>query len=325
MDAEAIQSLRERLPEAHLSRRLIRQTEHIAMRLDVRTLRMFRFYWENFDLMPKVLGLILSLTRLMPRARANAIEYRLRELEIPIRGLPEGFDGYRILHLSDLHIDEILDGGERLYRTVAEMEYDLCVITGDYRFETYGLYDETIARMARLVEVLDPPDGVVGILGNHDFIEMVPHLESMGIRVLLNESHKVERGPHRIWLVGLDDAYYYEVDDFRRATAAVDLSEPVVLLVHSPEVIEEAEASGVDLYLCGHTHGGQVCLPGGIPVIANARCSRSRIAGRWRHRRMQGYTHRGTGSSGLPVRFNCPPEITLHRLVPAPAPGTWPD
>ena len=317
MDAEVVQRLRERLPEAHLSRRLIRQTEHITMRFDVRTLMMFRFYWENFDLMPKALGLILDLTRLMGRARANTLRYRLQELDIPIRGLPADFDGYRILHLSDLHIDEILDGGARLCRTVEAMEYDLCVITGDYRFETYGVYDETIARMRRLMEVLDPPDGVVGILGNHDFIEMVPHLESMGIRMLLNESHAIERGPHRVWLVGLDDAYYYEVDDLARATAAVDLAEPVVLLAHSPEVIEEAAASGVDLYLCGHTHGGQVCLPGGVPVIANARCKRSQIAGRWCLRQMQGYTHRGTGSSGLPVRFNCPPDITLHRLVPA--------
>jgi len=318
MDAEKLNRLQERLPEAHLSRRLMRQTEHVAMRFDVRNMRLFDFYWENFDFMPQALGVVLKLTGLMKWASANALRYRLHKFDIPIEGLPQCFEGYRILHLSDIHIDEILDGGEHLCDTVAGLEYDLCVLTGDYRFDTYGVYDEMMTRMARLMEVLDCSDGVVSILGNHDFIEMVPDFEAMGMTVLLNESIAIERGERRIWLVGLDDAHYYEVDDLPRATEKVDSSEPVVLLAHSPEVIEEAEAFGVDLYLCGHTHGGQVCLPGGIPIIGNARCPRNKLSGRWSHGRMQGYTHRGTGASGLPVRINCPPDITLHRLIPSP-------
>jgi len=317
MDAETLNRLRERLPESHLSSRLIRQTEHVAMRLDVGTIRLFRFYWENFDLMPKALGVVLKLTGLMGRARANAVSYRLRELDIPIAGLPPVFDGYRILHLSDLHIDEVLDGGVGLCRMLENLEYDLCVLTGDYRFDTYGAFDKVIERMSELLSVLKGPDGVVGILGNHDFIEMVPGLEGLGMRILLNESVAIERGGHRIWIAGLDDAHYYEVHDLERATADIDSSQPLVLLVHSPELIEEAGAVGVDLYLCGHTHGGQVCLPGGIPVIGNARCARGKLSGRWSHGRMQGFTHRGTGSSGLPVRINCPPEIAVHRLIRA--------
>lgn len=315
MDARTLDRLRQRLPEAHLGRRLLRQAEHVAMRFDVRTIRLCRFYWENFDLMPKTLGVVLRLTGLMGRARANALRYRLRELDITIEGLPRAFDGYRILHLSDLHIDEVLDGGERLRQTIAGLDYDLCVLTGDYRFDTYGVYDEMMTRMSRLVEELTCADGVVGILGNHDFIEMVPGLEASGMTVLLNESLALARGEQRIWLAGLDDAHYYEVADLGRAMAGVEPSATCILLVHSPEVIEEAEAAGVDLYLCGHTHGGQVCLPGGIPIIGNARAPRNKLSGRWRHGRMQGYTHRGTGCSGLPVRINCPPEITLHRLV----------
>ncbi len=315
MDADTLTRLRERLPEAHLGRRLRRQTEHVATRFGVRSGKLMRFYWENFELMPKALGVILELTGLMGWARTNAIGYRLEELDIPIEGLPRAFEGYRILHLSDLHIDEILDGGECLFRTVAALKYDLCVLTGDYRFDTYGVYDETIDRMAKLMGVLNCSDGVVGILGNHDFIEMVPGLEEMGITMLLNESMSIGRGAQRIRLVGLDDAHYYEVADLARAMTDVDSSEAVVLLVHSPELIEEAEAAGVDLYLCGHTHGGQVCLPGGRPIIGNARCARDKISGRWTHGRMQGYTHNGTGASGLPVRVNCPPEITIHRLT----------
>lgn len=287
------------------------------MRFDVRTIRLFHFYWENFDLMPKVLGLLLKLCGLMGWARNNTLRYQVRQFDLPVANLPTAFSGYRILHLSDLHIDEILDGGERLREIVAHLDYDLCVITGDYRFETYGVHDEVTRRMARLVEALHCPDGVFGILGNHDFIEMVPELEALGMVLLLNESAPLRRGDQRIWLVGLDDAHYYEVADLDHALAGVDRSEPVVLLVHSPEMIGVAEASGVDVYLCGHTHGGQVCLPGGIPIIGNARCGRNHLSGRWSQGRMQGYTHRGTGASGLPARINCPPDISLHRLVPA--------
>jgi hypothetical protein len=81
-------------------------------------MRLFRFYWENFDLIPKALALVLKPTGLMRRARENALRCRLQERDLPIGGLPSAFDGYRILHFSDLHIDEILDGGERLCQIV---------------------------------------------------------------------------------------------------------------------------------------------------------------------------------------------------------------
>ena len=317
MDAEELDRWLKRVPKDYLGKRLRRQTEHVAMRFDVRNFRLFDFYWENFDLMPKTLGVLLKLSGLMPRASANALQYRLHEFDIPINGLPDCFEGYRILHLSDLHIDEIRDGGKRLCETLAGLEYDLCVLTGDFRFDTYGVFDKVMSRMTRLLNVLNCRDGVVGILGNHDFIEMVPEFEAMGMTMLLNESLAINRGEHHFSLVGLDDAHYYKVNDLGRAMENVDASQPVVLLVHSPEVIDEAAEAGIDFYLCGHTHGGQVCLPGEIPVIGNARCERNKLSGRWRHGRMQGYTHRGTGASGIAVRINCPPDISIHRLVTA--------
>ena len=87
-----------------------------------------------------------------------------------------------------------------------------------------------------------------------------------------------------------------------------------MLLSHTPELYRQAAHAGFDLMLCGHTHGGQICLPGGVPVLTNADCPRRYCAGRWRHHRMHGYTSRGTGVSMVDVRLNCPPEVTLHRL-----------
>jgi predicted MPP superfamily phosphohydrolase len=87
-----------------------------------------------------------------------------------------------------------------------------------------------------------------------------------------------------------------------------------VLLVHTPEIFREAQECGIDLYLCGHTHGGQICLPLIGPVISHANCPREYTRGVWKYRNLQGYTSTGVGTSGVPVRFLCPPEIGLIEL-----------
>jgi predicted MPP superfamily phosphohydrolase len=152
-------------------------------------------------------------------------------------------------------------------------------------------------------------------LGNHDSILMVPELESMGIRVLLNESVAIRRAQAAIHLAGIDDAHYYRADDIPQARCAIPSGAVSILLSHTPEIFRQAAQAGFDVLLCGHTHGGQVCLPGGIPLTIDSDCPRRLAAGPWRHGAMQGYTSRGTGTSIVEVRLNCPPEITLHRLV----------
>ena len=312
--AEYLSVLRQRIPEWHLRRRFQRQIEHAMMRLDTRSFRLFDVYWENVDLLPKLLGVVLRLTGKLEEARQATLDYRIHRAEFVLPGLPVQFDNYRILHLSDLHIDQIVDGGQALFSTISSLDFDLCVLTGDYRFDTYGPYEDTLKGMERLLPVLDCPDGVIGILGNHDIIEMLPYLESLGITMLMNEVTTVQRGDQHLWIAGLDDCHYYQVADLQGARAPIPAGAADVLLVHSPELIAEADSAGVSLYLCGHTHGGQVCLPGGIPLITNARCARRYARGTWRAENMQGYTSSGVGSSGIPVRVNCPPEIALHTL-----------
>jgi hypothetical protein len=88
----------------------------------------------------------------------------------------------------------------------------------------------------------------------------------------------------------------------------------LIALVHSPELYEVAAAHSVDLYLCGHTHGGQICLPGGRPVVKHLNRGRHLFRDVWSHRGMRGYTHSGTGTSGIPIRFNTRGEVVVHRL-----------
>src|SRR5450756_1910785 len=119
---------------------------------------------------------------------------------------------------------------------------------------------------------------------------MVPELELMGVQMLLNEATQLQRGTADIVLAGVDDPHFYKCHDLKKALTAVAPDQFVILLSHSPEIAQEAARCGVDFYLCGHTHGGQICLPGGIAVFANASCNRRYVSGSWKCGAMQGYT-----------------------------------
>ena len=143
---------------------------------------------------------------------------------------------------------------------------------------------------------------------------MVPALEDLGIRMLLNECEVISRGDESIHLAGIDDAHYYRVDDIEKAASGIPEESFSILLSHTPEVYRQAARSGFDLLLSGHTHGGQICLPGSIPITLSAVLPRHMGSGRWSHGNMAGYTSTGVGCAIVPVRINCPPEITLHHL-----------
>jgi predicted MPP superfamily phosphohydrolase len=144
---------------------------------------------------------------------------------------------------------------------------------------------------------------------------MIPGLEASGIRILMNDAAPIERDNGVIWIVGLDDVHFYGAHDLYKPLSGIPDSQVKILLVHSPEIIPDAADAGIAYYLCGHTHGGQICLPGKRPIWFNASCSQKYAAGPWRYQNMQGYTSQGTGSSSLAVRFHCPPEVTIHTLV----------
>jgi hypothetical protein len=166
--------------------------------------------------------------------------------------------------------------------------------------------------MARIRSHLAGP--LFGVLGNHDTIRMVPGLERLGVRVLLNESEVISRGKDRIYVAGIDDAHFYRADDIAKAVARIPRGEFAILLSHTPEIYRQAARAGFRLLLCGHTHGGQICLPGSIPITLDSHLPRRFGAGAWTFQDMVGYTSVGAGSCIVPVRLNCPPEITLHHL-----------
>ncbi|HET6925872.1 MAG TPA: metallophosphoesterase, partial [Hyphomicrobiaceae bacterium] len=228
--------------------------------------------------------------------------------------LPAAFNGFSILHLSDLHCDTSERAMPRVAEMLGRLNYDICVITGDYRGETFGPFEPSLKGFATVRSSIRGP--VYGVLGNHDSIWMLPHLEQMDIRLLMNEATAIERNGARLHLAGIDDAHFYRTDNIEKAAQNIPHDECSILLSHTPEIYRQAAHAGFDFMLSGHTHGGQICLPGGFALTLASVLPRHLGAGLWRHQRMLGYTSVGAGTALVPVRFNCPPEITLHRLVP---------
>lgn len=242
-----------------------------------------------------------------------AIEVVHRRVYLP--RLPRAFDGYKILHLSDTHID--LDPRRALTPAIIDavtpLSYDLCVFTGDFVNEIGGEPTACMTETAKLMEHIHGP--AVGILGNHDTVEMAPKLESLGIKMLLDEVMTLERAGERLYLAGCDVPFGNDRPDIAALGRQIPRECFSILLSHYPTLYTEAAAAGFDLMLSGHTHAGQICLPWGYIPYKNEVCPLPMLGGPWEHAGMRGYTGRGTGCCAVPVRFFCPPEITVHELT----------
>ena len=260
----------------------------------------------------RMITALLRLSRLAERGRANCLDIRTVTREQPLANLPPGFDGFRLLHLSDLHLDCVAGFADRLVEIIARTPHDLAVITGDFADHPAGHFHDCLGDIRRIADTLGP--GALAILGNHDIIEIVPHLEATGLRVLLNENTAVERNGQRLYFSGIDDPHFYRTHNFEPARLGIPQGACGILLAHSPEVYDQARHYGFNLMLAGHTHAGQICLPGGIALVRNGRCPTAQFTGAWTHHGLHGYTSRGTGSCGVPARFNGPPEMTVHVL-----------
>lgn len=246
------------------------------------------------------------------RGRRNALDVEVRGHRLPVRRLPAAFEGYRILHLSDLHLDSLPEFPAYLADRISGLEYDACVVTGDLRYLKRGGSGPALDGFRLVRERIRGPIHMV--LGNHDSAAMLEPLEALDVRVLVNEATVLERGGARVHLVGVDDPHWFRTHDLEAALDGVPESECRILLAHSPEIYREAEARGIDLLLCGHTHGGQIALPGGWTPFLNVRCLHRYAVRDWTFGRLRGYTTVGAGCSSIPLRFQVRPEVVVHRL-----------
>lgn len=240
------------------------------------------------------------------------LDIQVKDHDVPLARLPPALDGFTILHLSDLHLDLDKKFVATLTKRLENAIYDLVVITGDFRNMTGGAIESALAGTIELRKHLRAP--VYAVPGNHDVLAMIPPLERGGVRFLLNEHVVISRGDSTLVLAGVDDAHYFGSHDLDHAFAGAPADAPRVLLCHTPSVYPEASKHGVGLMLSGHTHGGQICLPGGFIVLRTEKCPRKFLRGPWTYENVRGYTSPGTGACGVALRFYCPPEAVLHHL-----------
>jgi predicted MPP superfamily phosphohydrolase len=254
-----------------------------------------------------------SLAELARAALTEPFMLTIERQEIFLRRLPKPLDGLRIAHLSDLHYGP-LTSSEHLKRAVQaanDLRPDITVLTGDYISQDRA-YAEPCAEV---VGRLRARHGVYGILGNHDHwtdAKLITDLfRAEGIRMLINEGMRMDIDGASFWLAGVDDRMV-GLEDLPLALAGASETELKIVLAHNPIILRRAAAADVDLVLSGHTHGGQVTW----------RSERSR-SGRPRRRLLRGlgrrghtqiYVSRGLGTVVMPIRYGCPPEVSLLEL-----------
>ena len=301
-----------RFPSDYIDDRLLReQKKHAGL-----TTATNQSLLQRIELSKQIIR-IVKLSGWYPTGRRNAANVVVKQTRLAINNLPSAFEGYRILHISDPHFNGDHTANENLLAAIESVEYDLCVLTGDYRFRSFGPIETAMAGVMDVMNVVTSE--AIAVLGNHDSLLMVPQMEAMGINVLINEHCKISNQSENITVVGVDDPSYYRKNNLPQAIkeAALNTDDCSILLAHSPDIYQQASEFGINAYLCGHTHGGQICLPGGIPIRSNTTAPRWSIAGQWRYEGLSGYTSVGIGTSIVDVRFYCPPEICVHELVAA--------
>jgi predicted MPP superfamily phosphohydrolase len=253
----------------------------------------------------------------------------VEKIKIQLPRLPKAFHGFRIVQISDMHYGPYAGKAqvERAVQLALALKPDLTILTGDFvshpLFQRNGIEGAKHAEPCAQVLQQITATQVVSVLGNHDYWNdadfVADALDSHGLHVLRNESLPLERDGQRIWIVGVDDVYE-GANDLDKALRGIPLTETKIVAVHEPDFADELARHAVDLQLSGHSHGGQVRIPGyGAPILP--RLGRKYSMGLNRVGNLQVYTNRGIGVVTPPVRLNCPPEVTLVTLVGSAAPS----
>jgi predicted MPP superfamily phosphohydrolase len=255
----------------------------------------------------------------------------LNHHDVPVAGLPAPFDGLRLVQLSDFHCSRQVTPAylrEAVELAMAQSG-DVIVLTGDFVHKGFRYVDQVATILGRL----SSPYGVYAVLGNHDYsvrnalgFRRYRHLHravagalaAQGIRVLHNETVHLTRADARVHLVGVNDLWS-RVCDLDQAFAGLSPGVPHIVLAHNPRTVERLAGRRCDLMLSGHTHGGQIHLPGvGRPTLG--RKARRFAAGMYRVQNTYLYVNKGVGF-GFPLRFGVRPEVAVLTLRPAPVGG----
>ena len=262
----------------------------------------------------------------------NSRNLELLKVRVPLKRLPSAFDGLKVGQITDIHAGPLVP--PKLIRKGVDLiiarRPDLIVLTGDFvsgatkiLWTTYGgfkqrHYDYCMEELGRL----KAPLGVFAVLGNHDFwsgpevaAKVARGLENIGVRVLRNEAVRIETESQHLYIAGVDD--YWE-NSYSLTKALEGIPEDIcrILLSHNPDVNQDVEflKRRIDFIISGHTHGGQIVLPFvGAPYLPSPFGQKYR-AGLVRDGERETFVSRGLGLFFVPVRLNCPPDVSVITL-----------
>lgn len=263
---------------------------------------------------PRPLTLIKSALGEIARAAVTEpFMLSIERQEIFLRRLPKRLDGLRIVHLSDFHYGPMVnpDHLRRAVQAANELSPDLIALTGDYISQDRAY----AAPCAEVIGKLRARHGIYAVLGNHDHwtdAALIADLfRAEDVRVLINEGSRIDLHGETFWLAGVDDTMV-GLEDLSLAMAGSCEEEFKLLLAHNPIILRRAARAGVDLVLSGHTHGGQVAWRS--ETSRSGRPRRRLLRGLGRRGNTQIYVTRGLGTVVLPIRYGCPPEISVLEL-----------
>ncbi|UFS72444.1 metallophosphoesterase [Geomonas sp. RF6] len=261
---------------------------------------------------------------LFPYLYLERLAVAIKRYQIPVVSLPAEFDGFTILHLTDLHDKEFGRDGSELLALLDTEQFDVVALTGDLVVSATSLLTPAL----RLVEGLKSRP-VFAVSGNHEWNsergeEICEKLRQAGAEVLSNTSHTFRKGAGRLSIVGVDDPVTGRAS-LRKALSTATGEGPRLLLAHSPQIYEEAVQEKVDVVLAGHTHGGQLRLPVfGAPYVPSMGIFPPYDYGVYSSGKTSMIVNAGLGESLLPVRFNIRPEVVLVSIFRATTPHPHP-
>jgi predicted MPP superfamily phosphohydrolase len=238
--------------------------------------------------------------------------YRVVEREVSVPGLDGRLDGFRIAHLSDLHIGTHTPRawGMRWARSANRRNPDIAVVTGDMVTSGVDFHPD----VADVIGELRAPGGVFASMGNHDYFgegePLVSLLHARGVRLLRNEGVVLEHRGAKLWVAAIDDTWTRR-DDLASAMRDGPAGATSLLLAHDPHRFDAAADAGAHLVLSGHTHGGQVAMPFLYRTLNLARLTHRYTVGFYRRGASVLYVHPGLGTTGPPMRLGVAPEVTI--------------
>ncbi len=250
-------------------------------------------------------------------------ETTVSQVGVTLKRLPAAFNGLRIAQLSDIHFNSFMTRGhlDKVIELTNAQKPDLAMLTGDFVTASHGRDRTARAEQAwpcaNMLRQVETPLGCFAVLGNHDHdtnADVVAEALSTGgrIQVLRNRAVALERDGARLWLAGVDDVTAHRARP-EGTLRGVPKQECTVVAVHEPDFADEMRKFPVDFQMSGHSHGGQIRFPG-VGALYLPPGAKKYPLGHYQFGEFQLYTNRGIGVIGLPMRFLCPPEITVFTL-----------